>query len=268
MSSKQDSLVHVGNVPEHLLALMQQVDGSDSLQTMKHHRVVNIVAVIKANSPLEKKKEFGEGSMVIPATKTVIAKLGEPVDIIPVMFFDEFIKWGDRNDKTGTMIREKSLNRTSKLAQLCQSPLTWEETYGTNVPPFKARNTHHLNFMCMIASGPLTGQLVVLSFARGEFKQGLGWMGSIQQRRFGGRLLPLYASVWTAYTVHRANAKGEWYGIDIKPADQPFATAEQIEITRPMHEQLLADYKANTIEVDHEQAVSVDGEPSADTGEF
>jgi hypothetical protein len=269
MSSKNESnLVHVGNVPEHLLALMQTVDGSDSLQTMKHHRILNIIAVVKSNSPIEKKKEYGEGSMVIPSTKTVVAKLGESIEVIPVMFFDEFIKWGDRKDTAGPMIREKTLNRSSKLAQLCQNPQTWNEVYGSSQPPYMARNTHHLNFMCLIASGPLTGQLVVVSFARGEFKQGIGWMGSIQQRRFNGRLMPLYASVWELSVSHRANSKGEWYGIDVRPAAQPYASAEQVELARPIHEQLLQDYKSNSLEVDHEQAVETEGVGASDTGEF
>ena len=257
-------VAHVGDVPDHKLALVGQ-DQPDSLQTMRHHRVLNRLAVIQSNSPREKKEKFEEASIAIPAVDLKVCSKDESVLVVPVMFFDEFIQWGDRKDKTGPMIREKTVNLTSKLAAACDDPQRWRVKYGDN-QQFEARNNHHLNFLVVIYSGPLKGTLAVASFARSEYKKGTAWMANIQQRRINGRQAPLWSQVWEFKVGPRKNEHGEWYGIDFaNPSTaSPWIEGQEIEAMRAMHEQLLVDYKAQILDVGHKEAevASGSGEPT------
>lgn len=261
-------IAKVGDVPAHLLALVSQ-DLPDSLATMRHHRVLNRVGVIQPSTKSDKKQKYGpEGTVVIPASETVLAGYGEEFDVTPVMFFDEFIQWGDRKDTAGKMIREKSLDLASALAVKCQDGSKWTEKYGDK-QQFIAKNTHHLNFLCVVMSGDLKGTLVVLSFIRTEFKKGNAWIGAIQQRKIGGRQAPLYTSVWTMKSASRTNDKGEWFGLDFRSAAEPWVSAEDLPQLKAMHEQLVTDYKAQALEVGHETAERDTGESNpADSTEM
>lgn len=262
-------VTHVGDVPAHMLALVGQ-DQPDSLETMRHHRILNRLAVIQSNSPREKKDKFSEASIAIPAVDLKVCGKDETVLVVPVMFFDEYIQWGDRKDKTGAMMRERSVSRTSKLAIACDDPQRWRVKYGEE-QQYVARNCHHLNFLVVIYSGALKGTLAVASFSRSEYKKGTAWMANIQQRRINGRQAPLWSQVWEFKVSPRKNEHGEWYGIDFaNPSEAPgWILSEEIDAMRAMHEQLLADYKAQALEVGHEEAETASGgdEPTAATGD-
>lgn len=247
-------VARVGEVAPQFLTQYTGAQVPDTLETMRHHRILNRVAIVQAMSPREKKEKYGEGSCCIPATETKLAGLDEPFEVVPVMFFDEFIQWAHRDDKEGAMIRERSLDRASVLAAKCGDPKRWDEPYENG--KFKARNTHHLNFLAVVYSGELKGTLVVISFARGEYKKGTTWMGAIKQRRVGGFQAPLWSTRWTFKTTPHTNGKDEWYGFDFEPADKPWIEAEDAEQLKAMHEQLLKDYKDQILEVGHAAAES------------
>ncbi len=268
MTSKPENLPStiVGNVPESLRALVAQgVTGDSSLETMKHHRVLNRINLIQGMSSREMKTKFGEGSIVIPASEILLAKVGESFNFVPVMFFDEYISWNDRNDKSGPKIHERSLDRASALAVKASDANRRSEDYGevqSNGKRYVRKHTHHLNFLVVIYSGPFKGTLCVLSFSRSEFRKGMAFISAIKMRKIqaGGYTsqAPLWATNWTLTPGPRKNEKGEWWGYDISPASEPFIEEADIPSFQKMHTELLAEYKAQAIVVGHE---------AADTGE-
>lgn len=265
--SSEQGIVRVGDVPPQYLMHLAETDaGSESLETMRHHRVLNRVAVIQSNSPSEKKSKYGEAAAVIPATDTVFCRRDEQVEVVPVMFFDEFVQWGDRKDKEGRMIRETTLDRASVLAAKAQDRNRWYEPYGDN-GQFKARNCHHLNFVCAVVgpeTHPMRGQIVVLSFSRGEFRVGYGWIGKIQQRRIGARQAPIWTTRWKLSIGHRSNEDGEWFGVDVdQPDTTPWAAGEDLPVLENMHVTLKQEYKDKALSVGHEAAETVEGSPDA-----
>jgi hypothetical protein len=268
MAKKSDVPAVRVDVPEHLLQLVAGDTVPDTLETMRHHRILNRIAVVQSNSPREKKDKYGEASIVLPAIDTVLCTQQEQIDVVPVMFFDEYVRWADRKDKSGPMIQERSMSRTSKLAQACDDPNRWRVKYGEK-GEFIARNCHHLNFLVVIykcANEALKGTLAVLSLSRSEYKKGLSWMANIQQRKIAGRQAPLWSTVWTVKIGPRKNEHGEWYGIDISNAENPYIGSDDIEGMKLLHEQLLKDYKDQALEVGHEEAETTEGDTEAPTG--
>lgn len=275
MATKNDNVPStiVGNVPESLLSLVAQNPvGDSSLETMKHHRVLNRISLIQGMTAKEMKQKFGEGSIVIPASDVCLAKLGEKFDFVPVMFFDEFVTWNDRADKSQpSKIFERSYDRASLIAVKAGDPNRRAEQYGEEQTGpngkfyFKRKHTHHLNFLIMIYSGQFKGTMCALSFSRSEFKKGLSFISAIKMRKItnGAHSVqaPLWATVWSITPGDRKNDKGEWYGYDISPAEKPFIDNADVMPFKTIHEELMKEYKDRAISVGHEAAEM--GEDSA-----
>lgn len=255
-------------VPAHLLQLMQQGTVSTGVESMKHIRILNRVAVIQSNSPKEKKDKFGEGAICVPASDMTLARQGQQIDFVPVLFFEEFIAWNDRKDKSGAMIYDRTTDRESDLAKRCQDPKRWFEYYGpTDVPDdkkLKRSFRHHLNFLAVIYSGPLKGELVVFSFAKSNWRVGAGMISKIRQRKIQGLQAPMWSTVFSCRTVHVTNDGNEWYKFDVNNAEVPWVEASDMEAMKLMHEELTASYKASEFSVGHEAAEGVESTGEAD----
>ena len=256
--SEDDRVAIVGDVPAHLLQLVGEVDGKETIETMQHHRVLNRLDIVQSMSPLARKEKHKEGSAIVSATDMKVAGFQEFIDVIPVMFFDEFIAWNDRNDKgASSKIHEQTLDMNSQLALKCQDKRTWKEAYGetdpnTGRPRFLRSNTHHLTFVCLCTSGVLQGQVVAFSLARGNWGAGTAWIGKIKSRQVAGKQAPLFATRWKARVIPKNGRGGEsYFGWEIEQADSPWATPEEIVVTRELHEQLKAEYKQKALRVDH-----------------
>jgi len=275
-SSDEHAVVRVGDVPASLLAMIEQGKLPDTMETMRHHRILNRVAILQPMSGMEFKKKYGEGSAIIPAADQLLIKTDESFDMVPVMFFDEFVCWADRRDKSGPMIREKSLDRASILAAKCSDPNRRKEAYGEPLPDgtrLTMRNTHHLNFLCVVYSGPLKGTQCVVSLNRAEFKKGMSLISAIRMRKIqAGNYqvqAPMWSTVWKVTVGHRTNDKGQWYGFDFSPADQPWVDNDDAEPFKSMYDELLKDYKEQLIVVGHEAAEGkVEGDDPANETEM
>lgn len=266
MSNQSSNLPSiVGNVPEALLNLVTRGDFKDtSLETMKHHRVLNRMAIVQGQSQREVKAKFGEGAVIIPVAELKLGDKDVEFDAVPVMFFDEFITWNDRNDKTSPKIRDKSLDRASVIAQKSADPNLRQEAYGEEASKFKMRHTHHLTFLVVIYSGPYKGTLCAMSFSRGEFRKGMAFINAIKMRRINGTQAPLWATNWRFSVGERKNEKGEWYGFDFENADSPWIAGEDMAQMQTLHSELLKDYKEQAIVVGHEAADLAGDEEAGD----
>lgn len=263
-SETDQPVARVGDVPAYMLELVGQGQEDSSLDTMKHHKVLNRLAIIQSNSPREKKDKYGEATLCVPATDMVLARRGESFDVVPVMFFDEYITWADRKDKSGPMIQAKSMDIAGALAARCSDPARWREPYGDPLPDGSRmfrRHAHHFNFLCAIYSGENKGQLVVISLAKGSWKDGQTWIGLIRSRKVAGRQAPLYTTVWNVSVTTRQNKDGEWYVTSIVSAENPWAAEADIPSLKAMHEELKQQYRDSLLAVGHEAAEQVEEEP-------
>jgi hypothetical protein len=263
----------VGEVPAHLIQLMGEVDGAETVETMKNIRILSRLDIVQAGSPRERKEKHGEGSAIVGSTDMLVAKRDEYFDVVPVMYFDEFIAWRDRNDKgADSKIFEQTLDTNSALAMKCQNKATWKEPYGdvdpnTGRPRFVRSNTHHLTFVCIATSGVMKGQLVVFSMARGNWGAGAGWIGKIRSRQVNGKQAPLFATRWKARLIVRTGKSGDdYYGWEIDQADEPWVTPEELPTMREAHETLKADYKSKTLAVDHTSSDDAEGSEVGTSG--
>src|SRR5688572_7085593 len=250
MSAKKPAdagaVVRVTDVPDYLLQVVKEGAGDSSVETMQHHHVLARLDITQSNSPRDKKEKYGEGAIFIPSTETKLADLRQKVDLVPVMFFDEFLQWGDRNDKAGPMIRDRSLDHASALAAKCGNAGKWYEKYGDDGKggQFEARNSHHMNFVCVVyGDHPLKGTIVVLSMHRSAYKKGEALVGAIRARRIAGKQAPMWSTVWSVWSAAKSNDDGEWYGWDFESSAQPWVAKEDLEAMEGIHEKLKEEYR-------------------------
>lgn len=265
-NSESDVPVVVGVVPAGLIQMLDQGELGDSLETMKHHRVLNRLAVVQAQSKREVKSKFPPGTVFIPAIETKVIDHGGMFKVVPVMFFDEFLVWNDRDDKASPMIQESSLDISSAIAIRAGDPNRRNEKYGqkdNGKDQYERRYTHHLNFVVIIYDGELKGTTAVMSFSRGEFRHGMQWIAKIKARRISGKNsagvtvsapAPLWSTCWEIRVGDRGNAKGEWMGFDAEPAENPFVDNEDLMNFKAIHEQLQKEHQDRLLKVGHEAA--------------
>jgi hypothetical protein len=257
------AVARVGDIPEHMLAMLAEQKEHDSLANMRHHRTLARVAIIQGSTKGELKEKYGEGSLVIVSAEKVLCKVNEFVDLVPVLFFDEYIAWNDRKDKISPMIHEKSFEHGSIVASKAGVREKWSEKYGDKLE-FERRYAHHLNFVCAVyGNHELKGVPVTLSYSRGSFKKGRALIDAIKLRRINGMQVPLYGSVFRFMPARERNDKGEWWVAGFKnpdPPESPWIASADAPIAKTMHDELLKDYESRDLSVKHEEAEKATGD--------
>lgn len=260
----------IPQVPEHLLALAQDGSLADVNDALKEHRIVNRLAIVQAASS-GLKKQFEEGSVVIPNADTLVFDKEGSVDFIPVFFFQEFIKWRDRKDKSDEpAIVEKTSDPQSELAEMCRDADRRMEPYP-NDEKLRFRNTHHLNFVVMLTSGPCAGEICALSFHRSMFYDGKKFIGAIQMRKMptdqGLVSAPMFFTQWKLAVEERSNDEGEWFVFKVAQAEQPWAPKEHLMALKEAHDSMKKEFNERTLGVDHEAGLDKMDEEEG-SGEF
>jgi hypothetical protein len=246
-----------------MLALIGKQNEHDSLATMRHHRTLARVSVIQAMTASELKTKYGEGSLVLVSGEKALCKVGERVSLVPLLFFDEYISWNDRKDKASPMIEAKSFDPASLVGSKALDPKRWEEKYGAK-NEFLRRNSHHLNFVCVVyGEHELQGMPVTLSYSRGGFRKGKALIDAIKMRRIQGQQVPLYGCVFSfAPEVARDREGHEYWVAGFRNPDapaSPWISPEHAPIAEALHKELLKDYLSRDLSVKHEEAVAAEG---------
>ena len=259
-NSTPHELQKVGGSTPDWLAEYGAEDRSTDL--LKQYRVIPRIKVIQSLSLESLKEEFGEGSAIVTPGNVLVAKRRESVEFVPLLFFPEWIKWADRDDKTGPPIIARTFDASSQIAKNAKDPKTRIEIYGTNL---KARYVEHLNFVGLIRGAhELAGSLVVLSFSRGEHSTGTSFISSISLRRVGGnKQAPLWSGVWKLTANLRDRGTKKWWGMDYNPASEPWIKPEEAPVLRAMHEELLDQYQKQLLIVDQTTEDEVDDAPTS-----
>lgn len=258
MTDPKNEMVHVGNIPEHLRALMTSGDNkyADVNANLQKHRILSRLVLVESMSK-ELKKQFKEGDIVIPNTMTCVIPKGESVNFVPVMFYDEYISWWDRKDVgQESAIKDRSFSDTSEIARKSMDHNLREEAYGDK--DYKIKHSHHLNFLVKLTSGNHADTLCVLSFSRGRFKDGKQLIGAIQMRKVptpeGPVGVPMFMTQWTLSAGDRTNkTNDEYFSYDIEPAAEPWVgDTALVDRFHELNAELTKEYRDNVLRVDHE----------------
>jgi len=252
MSKRNDDpneLVHVGGAPNWLTEYQTE---DKSVEDLAEYRILSRLKIVQSMSAEELKESFGEGSIIISPGNVMIAPKKEGVLFVPVFFFTEFCLWGDRKDKIGPTIRDRSFDKAGDLARCARDPEKREEEYEGG---FIARYVEHLNFAGFIYGEHVQkGTACVLSFSRGEFGTGRNFINSITLRKVGGNTAPLWSQVWQMQTSFRDQGDKKWYGIEMShpPEGTPaFIAKDEVEFFLGEHMSCKEDFEKSKLLVDH-----------------
>ncbi len=136
---------------------------------------------------------------------------GSVFHFIPIFFFTEYCVWNPIEINAESAIRERTFDKNSVIAKKARNKETWFETCPED-NRYKIRYCEHLNFFLIPTTPSIAeGQLVVQSFARGRYRDGAKLLQEIRTRDAS-----IFGMQFEANTRFRKNAKGEWYGWDIR----------------------------------------------------
>lgn len=262
MASKRDTTA-VQKVQPDISALVAQFEGDDSLDSMAQHRIVPRLKIMQGLSEQGMKEAAGgEGAVVLAPGGMPLCPRNEIITVNPLFFFAEYVVWNDKDDTSLPRVHDRSFElATSPKGDIARRALDMklrEERYGgTDQKPLKRRWVEHLCFVCMLVSTPdgsATGEIVTLSFEKGENMQGRSFINSIRARRVDGPDGPikvaLWAQLWNLKTSLRTKGSNKWWGFDFTASDPSIINPEDAAARKALHENLKAEFAARTLVVD------------------
>lgn len=257
----KSTAVTVGqDAPSYLAKFAADDHSTDSIQ---EYRVLNRVKVIQAMTSPDLKRDFGEGTAVLIPVRQLVVPTGGSFLFVPLMFWPEFIKWRDINDKGGSAIIARSTDKAGEIAVKSRDAEKRLEVYPDN-PKFKYRYVEHLNFAGLIYG---ENTPVAVSFSRGEFFTGRNFCTMIGMRKIGQNKAPLWMQVWQMKTAMRNRNGYSWWGLEpTNPAEgiSPWIQEDEIPLMQALYKELYDQYGKNNLGVDlsdaDDEAAAVDAE--------
>ena len=225
----------------------KEVKGMDII-----NRVIAPPTIVIVQSQSDKLIEAGfeAGDVVLMPAQELVA---DTLTVVPLFFFTEYVIYNPREAKDLPMVREKSYDDASELAERCRD---LEEFACPESPKLLCRCQQNYVFVVFIEELQL---VTSLRFYRSEFKTGRIWASKIKARRaspFAGRYI-------IQCGVHK-NDKGRWHGWDFKQTGQPWVTDEQYTMYEKMHDELAAAH--DYVESNWDDHISGDGTSVVENG--
>lgn len=262
MAKKKESdiqkVVPPAGVPSYLAPYADEA--KSQAKEMAEYRVVPRVKIIQGMSEKALKDQFGEGAVIVSPGGASMAGKEETFLLNPIFFFTEFCVWSDRSDRASPSISARSFDKGSDIAARARDGQKRIELYGEvrkqgEDPPYKRRYVEHLNFVCRVQSEdpetphPLHGQLVSVSFNRGEFNQGKNFISAVTLRSG----VPLWAQRWEFSSQYRERGEKKWWGLDFAPAENPNISEEEVADCKNTCDELKKLFEAQRLIVDHSE---------------
>lgn len=261
--------------------LTQYTKQDHSLDGMDEYRILPILKIVQPTTDQALKEAVGEGNVILrPGDAQVWTKGDTPFDLVAQFFWVEYSKDRDLNDKEGPMTIECTYDPTSEIAKRAlDSERRFEVYEGHEGKPesqqWKYRYVRHFRFACVIyGDHELRNTPIILSFERGEDKQGQNFISAIRLRKqkVDGKLvaIPLWAQVWSFRAGFRDLGSKKWYGFDFIAATPAIIEPEDAPIMYEAHMELMELHKKNRIVVDDKGSEDTEGKPedTSDEKEF
>lgn len=210
--------------------------------------------IVQKQSSDELINEFGIGTMITTPDRVAVTDAENPVRVVVVYMFTEYLKLsGIALKGQEPMIADRSIDPSSKLAQMCENRATWYEDHPKypGEKDYAYRNCTALNFLLMFQEEHLQfGLPVALSFSRGSYGRGQSFCNLISMRKNK----PPFGCVFqlSVDPVVASNSKGEWRRPLIEnPPERPWVESrEEYDAYKAMHSNFEELYRANQLVVD------------------
>lgn len=271
--------------------LLKYAEQDNSMSGMEGYVIVPRLKIIQAMTKGElKDKVGGEGACCIRPGDLVVAKKvsskeGEEFAFVPQFFFNQWAKWKDRNDNSGTnFILESSYDPASELAKRSANKDLRYEVYPDqgSKPADKQLKYSYVHHFCwagvIFGQHELAGTSVVLSMERGEWGNGRQFITAIGMRRETVQeegqepakvKVPLWAQVWGLKPKLREQPGKAWWGFDFfAPSETvcpsgPTLPDELMDEFHEEHLRLAKLHEENRLRVDHAEGDDTSAEGSA-----
>lgn len=222
--------------PQERPSFLSEATKDTNTEAMREYVSISMVKLVQKMSDSALIEKFGVGQ---PILTPELIPIQAPFEFTPIYFYPQWILWAPM--KSGEGILSSTTDSRSEMALKSKSSETWSEARADGKG--ENRYVEHLNFISILPSvSPLP---VVLSFARAEHRTGKRLVNLITMRN-----APSYSCRFSATPAARSNSSGEWYGLDIDNAPEPWVSEEEFNA----YTLLQADMQAarERIKIDHE----------------
>jgi hypothetical protein len=250
--------------PSFLTAYMEDDKSTDSL---RQYRVLPRLKVIQGQTKSELRDLAGLGAVLLSPGNGVVTSADEAFSFVPLYQYTEFIQWRDVRDKSGDAIVERSMNPHSDIAKQCRDEDLREQEYdgGTKKDPWVFRFTEHINFVGVIyGDHELAGTPCGMSFSRGEFMQGRSFCSAIMMRKYQGKQVPLWSTVWRMSVSERHRNGYDWFGFDFINPENPYILPEEADGMLELHLQFKELFESGLAGLDLDNDIEIDEDEDED----
>jgi hypothetical protein len=230
-------------------------------QDLNDYIVPPRMKVVQKQSDDKLLSSFGAGDIIIVPNMQAVAALerdtkGRPTGdapgfkFVPLFFFPEWCTWNPIEMKGNLLaIRERTLDPKSRLAMLARDADHRVASCPENAN-YKIKHVEHLNFLVMLVDHELSGQPIVMSFARAEHAAGRRLASLIKMRK-----APIFGCVFEGHSAQRSNQQGDWWGVDVtNPSVEtsPWVPQDQFEVFKQLHSELQAAHESSKLRVNYD----------------
>jgi hypothetical protein len=194
------SLTKIAPIPEYLKD--KEVLG---LATINKVVAPPALVIVQAMSQKLLDAGFKQGDLVLLPAQELAP---DTISVIPLFFYTEFAIVNPRDMKDLPMIRERSFDEKSEIAQRCRD---LEEFPCPENEKYMCRYQATMTFVVWCEE---LQQVATLRFSRSEYKTGRIFASKIKARRRS-----IFASRYTLQVGIHKNDKGRWNGFDFKQVD-------------------------------------------------
>lgn len=224
-----------------------------------------LLKIVQKQSSDELNDNFGRGSTIITPSNVMVARVGEPFYIVPLIQYPEYLTWADIKLKGQVPpILERTTDPRSALARKATSKDTWsEDGYVYNGTPlqFPVRHVEHITYVVLVLDENIGEVPCVMSFARGSHKFGRNFASILKMRN-----ADLFGCIFEVIVPEdpQKNDQGTWHvwKVSNPSEDSNFGSwvtsAEDYERYRKMGLDLETAYQNNLLRADYDPDDSTD----------
>jgi hypothetical protein len=231
--------------PQEAPAWLQKKEPQGIEEIGKYQNMLRL-KIIQSQTDPQLQELYEVGTVILRPDNILVAKFGESFDVIPLVFWPEWVKWCDANDTEGGIFEDTSRDPNSEIAKRARNPKTWFEPYpkaSGHQDEWRYRYATHLNFVVQVQSGDAAGLGTIITFAKGGYPDGAKLSGYLSRRN-----TPIWSNRIKLTSERRVNKQKQLhYQLSFGPADEPFIKEEMAGKLQAEHESLAAAITDNKV---------------------
>jgi hypothetical protein len=177
----------------------------------------------------ESQGAINTGDIVRVATNEIIWRRGmRPIRFVIAAYFKEYVEFGDRNVMTDPVVKNRSVDPKSQLAEICRKRTKVKSADGKMVN--QVNDVH--NFVILLDGRP--NEPLLLGCLKGSAKAG----GTLLALANGRGKVPIYAGMYQLSTFIDRNRKGDTFNNYrfVNDPETPWASKEMMDAAKKTQE--------------------------------